>query len=231
MAEAPSSTQQVKMEASWKNLLVSEFDQPYFFALKQFLKQEKQRGATIYPPGNLIFNAFNLTPVDQVKVVIIGQDPYHGPSQAHGLSFSVQAGITPPPSLKNIFQEVQEDCKVAWSGSGNLSPWAQQGVLLLNAILTVRRGEPTSHQGKGWETFTNAAIKKLAEQRQGLVFMLWGKFAQGKSDLVDQSKHKILEAAHPSPYSAHKGFFGSQHFTKANHYLAEQGLRPIDWAL
>jgi uracil-DNA glycosylase len=221
----------VQIEESWKALLADEFEQPYFFALKQFLKQEKENGATIYPPGSLIFNAYHLTPVDQVKVVIIGQDPYHGPGQAHGLCFSVPDGVKPPPSLLNIFREIEEDCGVSMSGSGNLTPWARQGVFLLNAILTVRRGEPTSHQGKGWETFTRATIRRLSERREGLVFLLWGKYAQGTAQWVDRERHYIFEAAHPSPYSAHKGFFGCHHFSRTNEVLQAQNHHPIDWRL
>lgn len=221
----------VQIEESWKQLLEDQFEQPYFFALKQFLKQEKQQGATVYPPGRLIFHAYNLTPVDQVKVVILGQDPYHGPGQAHGLCFSTPDGVEPPPSLKNIFKEISDDWGATMSGSGNLTPWARQGVFLLNAILTVRRGAPTSHQGKGWEPFTNATIRRLSEAREGLVFLLWGKFAQGKESLIDRNKHLILEAAHPSPFSAHRGFFGCRHFSQTNAYLEEQHRTPINWRL
>lgn len=222
----------VKIENSWKNVLKSEFEQPYFHDLAQWIKWEKQSGKVIYPPGNMIFNAFEQTPVDKVKVVILGQDPYHGPGQAHGLSFSVPAGVKPPPSLVNIFKEIAADLGVSMpAGHGDLSSWAKQGVLLLNASLTVRANEPGSHAKIGWMTFTDSVIQSLSEKKSGLVFMLWGKFAQEKASLIDAQKHYILQAAHPSPFSADKGFFGCRHFSKANEWLMKKGLDPIDWQL
>ncbi|MEZ5008949.1 MAG: uracil-DNA glycosylase [Chitinophagales bacterium] len=220
-----------QIDDTWLNALQEEFQKPYFIALKQFLLDEKAKGKTIYPPGSLIFNAFNSTSFDQVKVVILGQDPYHGPGQAHGLSFSVPDGIKPPPSLVNIFKEQKEDLNIPVSTNGNLQQWANQGVFLLNAILTVEAKQPASHQKKGWELFTDAVIKTLSEKREGLIFMLWGNFAKGKAALIDDSKHTILQAAHPSPFSAYNGFFGCQHFSKANEVLQQQGEVPINWAL
>lgn len=222
----------VKMEASWKEVLQQEFTKPYFLQIVTFLKTEKAAGKTIYPPGPLIFNAFNQTPFNKVKVVILGQDPYHGPGQAHGLSFSVPNGIKPPPSLVNIFKEIQSDIGIAMPAQyGNLTRWAEQGVLLLNASLTVRANEPNSHAQIGWADFTNAVIQKISDEKEGVVFLLWGKFAQDKQGLIDETKHHILKAAHPSPFSADKGFFGCKHFSKANKYLVEQGQDPIDWKL
>jgi uracil-DNA glycosylase len=222
----------VKMESSWKDALKSEFSKPYFQQIVTFLKTEKAAGKIIYPPGALIFNAFNQTPFARVKAVIIGQDPYHGPGQAHGLSFSVPNGIKPPPSLVNIFKEIQTDIGVAMpQGYGNLTKWAEQGVLLLNAALTVRANEPFSHANFGWADFTNAVIQKLSDERSGIVFLLWGKFAQEKQNLIDETKHTVLKAAHPSPFSADKGFFGCRHFSKTNDFLAKQGLAPVDWKL
>ena len=220
-----------QIHSSWLNALQQEFQKPYFTALKQFLLDEKAKGKTIYPPGSLIFNAFNSTPFDQVKVIILGQDPYHGPGQAHGLSFSVPEGIKPPPSLVNIFKEQKEDLNITVSTNGNLQKWANQGVFLLNAILTVEAKQPASHQKKGWELFTDAVIKTLSDKREGLIFMLWGNFAKGKSALIDDTKHTILQAAHPSPFSAYNGFFGCRHFSKANEILRQQGKMPIDWDL
>lgn len=221
----------VKIEDSWKSVLKEEFDKPYFRSITEHLKTEKAQGKIIYPPGQFIFNAFNSTPVDRVKVVIIGQDPYHGPKQAHGLCFSVQDGIPPPPSLVNIFKELKEDVGITIPSSGNLSKWASQGVFLLNASLTVRAGEPMSHAKIGWAQFTDTVIRKISDTREHVVFMLWGKFAQEKRVLVDDSKHCILRTVHPSPLSAHAGFFGSKHFSKANEYLASKGIDPIDWSL
>lgn len=218
-----------KIEASWKAKLSREFSQPYFSELKNFLRQEKQNGETIYPPGPLIFNAFNQTPFDQVKVVILGQDPYHGPGQAHGLCFSVQVGVKPPPSLANIFKELMTDVGFKIPDHGSLESWASQGVLLLNAGLTVRDGQPASHQGKGWETFTDAVVKILNEEKAGLVFLLWGKPAQLKGSLIDPVRHHILKAPHPSPFSAYTGFFGCRHFSKTNELLLNMGREPIDW--
>ncbi|MBK7108937.1 MAG: uracil-DNA glycosylase [Bacteroidetes bacterium] len=198
---------------------------------KLFLKSEKKNKKAIYPPGSLIFNAFNQTPFDKVKVIILGQDPYHGEGQAHGLSFSVPDGIKPPPSLVNIFKELQSDLQIPIPQSGNLSHWAQQGVFLLNAMLTVESNQSASHQKIGWQYFTDAAIKQLSEKKEHLVFLLWGKFAQQKKELIDSNKHLILEAAHPSPFSAYNGFFGCKHFSKTNAYLAQHNLELINWQL
>lgn len=222
----------VQIEPSWKEALKNEFTKPYFLQIVTFLKTEKAAGKTIYPPGPLIFNAFNQTPFTKTRVVIIGQDPYHGPGQAHGLSFSVQNGVKPPPSLVNIFKEIQSDIGVAMpQGYGNLTKWAEQGVLLLNAALTVRAGEPFSHANFGWADFTNAVIEKISAEKKGVVFLLWGKFAQDKQQLIDETKHVVLKAAHPSPFSADKGFFGCKHFSKTNEILVKQGSTPIDWKL
>jgi uracil-DNA glycosylase len=222
----------VKIDSSWKAILKDEFTKPYFLQVATFLKTEKAAGKIIYPPGTLIFNAFNQTPFDKVKVVIIGQDPYHGHGQAHGLSFSVQNGIKPPPSLVNIFKEIQSDIGVAMPIQyGNLTRWAEQGVLLLNAALTVRANEPFSHAKFGWAAFTDAVIEKISAEKSGVVFLLWGKFAQEKQILIDETKHFVLKAAHPSPFSAHLGFFGCKHFSKTNELLVKQGLQPIDWKL
>ena len=221
-----------QIHPSWLEVLAPEFQKPYFAELKRFLVEEKAAGIQVFPPGPLIFNAFNLTPFNEVRVVILGQDPYHGPGQAHGLSFSVPEGITPPPSLRNIFKELAMDLgepDVAQRRSGNLEGWARQGVFLLNAILTVRARQAASHKGRGWEQFTEAVIRALATERKGVVFMLWGKFAQEKAALVDPQRHLVLTSAHPSPYSAEGGFFGSRPFTQANAYLEAQGLPPIAW--
>ena len=219
----------VQIDPSWKDLLAPEFNKPYFNQIVQHLKTEKKQGKTIYPPGPFIFNAFNSTPVDKVKVVILGQDPYHGPGQAHGLCFSVQKGVPPPPSLVNIFKELKEDIGIPTPAHGDLIHWAQQGVFLLNASLTVRAAEPMSHAKIGWAQFTDTVIQTLAASRSHLVFLLWGKFAQEKVRLIDESKHCILRAAHPSPLSAYAGFFGCRHFSKANQYLMENGVEPVDW--
>jgi uracil-DNA glycosylase len=219
----------VKIEPSWKKLLKTEFDKPYFQNIVLHLKTEKEQGKTIYPPGSFIFNAFNTTPVEKVKVVILGQDPYHGPRQAHGLSFSVQTGVPQPPSLMNIFKEMNTDLGLAIPQHGNLENWARQGVLLLNASLTVRANEPMSHAKIGWAAFTDTVIKKIAEEKEHVVFILWGKFAQEKIALIDQSKHYIIKSAHPSPLSAHNGFFGSRPFSKTNEYLMKHGMDPIEW--
>jgi len=213
---------------SWKNILAGEFSSPYFSDLKKFLMEEKKR-YRIYPPGKQIFNAFDKTPFERVKVVIIGQDPYHGQGQAHGLCFSVPFGIKPPPSLINIFKEIRDDLGLPVPNHGNLEYWAMQGVMLLNATLSVRANQAGSHQGKGWEEFTNSVIKTLSEQKEGLVFLLWGRFAQEKAVLIDDGKHHLLTAAHPSPFSARNGFFGCRHFSKANKILEEKGDSPIDW--
>lgn len=218
------------IEEGWKKILWDEFQSPYFSELKQFLVGEKKK-FTIYPPGNLIFNAFHHTPFDRVKAVILGQDPYHGPGQAHGLCFSVPPGIKPPPSLVNIFKELHSDLGIPIPNHGNLSKWASQGVLLLNATLTVRAGQAGSHQNRGWEIFTNRVIEKISQQRNGLVFLLWGRFAQAKDALIHGQKHLILKAAHPSPLSAFNGFFGCRHFSKTNEYLAKQDISAIDWTL
>ena len=218
------------IEASWKDALAEQFAAPYFAQLKQFLVAEKQQ-FVVFPPGPQIFNAFNLTPFDKVKVVIIGQDPYHEPGQAHGLCFSVQPGTKFPPSLMNIFQELQSDLGIPMPQNGNLERWAQQGVLLLNATLTVRAHQAGSHQRRGWELFTDAAISKLSQKRSGIVFLLWGSYAQAKIQLIDTSKHFILTAPHPSPLSAYRGFFGCKHFSKTNELLVQSGQTPIDWSL
>jgi uracil-DNA glycosylase len=222
----------VTIHPSWKEALKDEFSKPYFQQIVTFLKTEKALQKTIYPPGPLIFNAFNQTPFDKVKVVIIGQDPYHGAGQAHGLSFSVQNGVKPPPSLVNIFKEIHKDIGIDMPvGYGNLTAWAQQGVLLLNAALTVRSGEPFSHAKYGWADFTDAVIQTISDKKENVVFLLWGKFAQEKQALIDETKHHVLKAAHPSPFSADKGFFGSKHFSKTNELLMKDGLQPIDWKL
>jgi uracil-DNA glycosylase len=221
----------VKIEASWKSALKGEFSQPYFEQAALHVKTEKAQGKTIYPPGSMIFNAFNHTPFDQVKVVILGQDPYHGAGQAHGLCFSVQPGIAPPPSLVNIYKELQADLGIPIPTHGNLTHWAEQGVFLLNASLTVRAGEPMSHAKIGWAPFTDAVIKTISDKKENVVFLLWGKFAQEKSVLINQAKHLILRAAHPSPLSAYAGFFGCKHFSKANDYLVKHGIDPINWRL
>ncbi|MEO6851772.1 MAG: uracil-DNA glycosylase [Mucilaginibacter sp.] len=222
----------VKIEAGWKEVLKSEFTKPYFLEIVTFIKTEIFAGKTIYPPGPLIFNAFNQTPFDKVRVVILGQDPYHNPGQAHGLSFSVPAGIKPPPSLVNIYKEIRSDLDIAMPANyGDLTRWAEQGVLLLNAMLTVRANEPASHSKIGWMNFTDAVIQKISDQKKGVVFLLWGKFAQEKQVLIDETKHFLLKAAHPSPFSAHNGFFGCKHFSKTNNLLTQQGLPAIDWKL
>ena len=218
----------VQIEESWRQRLQTEFDKPYFEALTDFVRMEYQRGRC-YPPGKLIFNAFNLCPFDQVKVVLIGQDPYHEPGQAMGLCFSVNDGIPFPPSLQNIFKEIHDDTGASVPASGNLTRWAQQGVMLLNATLTVREHQAGSHQGHGWETFTDAVIKVLAEQREHLVFILWGSYAQRKGAFIDRSRHLVLQSAHPSPLSAYRGFFGNKHFSQANEYLKAHGVEPICW--
>jgi len=212
---------------SWKEPLKEEFAKPYFAQLKQFLVEERKKH-TIYPPGKLIFSAFNHTHFDNVKVVILGQDPYHGPGQANGLCFSVSDGIAMPPSLVNIFKEIHNDLGYPIPTSGNLERWADQGVLLLNAMLTVRANEPGSHQGKGWEQFTDSVIKCISELKEGVIFLLWGKYAQAKEQLID-TKHFVLKAPHPSPFSAYSGFFGCKHFSKANEILNREGKKEIDW--
>lgn len=220
---------EVAIEPSWKRLLEEEFNKPYFEALVAFLKDEKRKGKVIYPPGKQIFRAFELCPPDRVKVVILGQDPYHGPGQAHGLCFSVPKGVPPPPSLQNIFKEIQDDLGLPPPPHGDLTGWAEQGVFLLNAILTVEAHKPASHRQKGWEIFTDRVIQIISEVRPHVVFLLWGKYARSKKPLIDARRHLILEAAHPSPYSAANGFFGCRHFSKANAFLIEHGMEPIDW--
>jgi uracil-DNA glycosylase len=221
----------VKIEESWKKVLQAEFNKSYFENITAFLKTEKAQGKIIYPPGSLIFNAFEKTPFNKLKVLLLGQDPYHGKGQAMGLSFSVPKGIRPPPSLINIFKELQDDVGIAIPSAGDLTPWAIQGVMLLNAALTVRAGEANSHAKIGWQQFTDAVIKKVSDEKEGIVFLLWGAFAHQKQELIDQTKHHVLKAAHPSPYSADKGFFGCKHFSKTNEYLVAQKKDPINWAL
>jgi uracil-DNA glycosylase len=221
----------VKIEASWKEALSQEFRKPYFQQITDHIKTEKSQGKTIYPPGPLIFNAFEKTPFKKVRAVIIGQDPYHGPGQAMGLSFSVPKGVPPPPSLINIFKELQSDIGMAAPDHGDLTSWAEQGVMLLNASLTVRAGEPMSHSKIGWENFTNEVIRIISAEREHVVFLLWGKFAQQKSELINEKKHHLLKAPHPSPLSASQGFFGCRHFSKTNTWLMKKGLDPVDWSI
>lgn len=218
----------VQIEESWKQRLAPEFEKDYFVRLTDFVRAE-YRSNTIYPPGKLIFNAFNLCPFDQAKVVIIGQDPYHGPGQAHGLCFSVNEGVAFPPSLRNIFKEIESDLGTPVPAHGDLTRWANQGVLLLNATLTVRAHQAGSHQRMGWEEFTDAAIRILAKEREHLVFILWGAYAQKKGSFIDRNKHLVLASAHPSPLSAYNGFFGNKHFSRANEYLISHGQTPIQW--
>lgn len=220
----------VKIEQEWKQVLKGEFEKEYFSKIVNFLHKEKGDGRTIYPPGSLIFNAFRLTPFSKVKVVILGQDPYHGPGQAHGLSFSVPDGVTPPPSLKNIYKEIESDLGITLKKNGNLEAWANQGVFLLNAVLTVRASRAASHSNIGWNLFTDSVIKAISDQKEGVVFMLWGNFARSKRDLIDHNRHLVLEAAHPSPL-ARGAFFGCRHFSKCNEYLISRSLQPIDWSL
>ncbi|MDP4226140.1 MAG: uracil-DNA glycosylase [Bacteroidota bacterium] len=219
-----------KINEGWKTLLKEEFEKPYFYDLRSFLIEEKKK-YNVYPPGNLIFNAFDSTPPDKVKVVLLGQDPYHGKGQAHGLCFSVPDGIKPPPSLINIYKEMNSDLGLPIPQTGNLQPWTKQGILLLNATLTVRANQPLSHQNKGWELFTNTVIRIISEKKTGIVFLLWGRHAQEKESLIDTSKHFILKAAHPSPFSANNGFFGCKHFSKTNEILRSLGKEEIDWKL
>ena len=219
-----------RIHDSWKERLIEEFRQPYFADLKNFLVEEK-KSYVVYPPGDKIFAAFDRTPFENVKVVILGQDPYHGNGQAHGLCFSVPQGIPSPPSLVNIFRELQGDLGLPMPSHGNLEAWADQGVLLLNATLTVRANQAGSHQNKGWENFTDAVIRKLSREKEGLVFILWGRYAQAKEYLIDTGRHHILKAAHPSPFSAHSGFFGCRHFSRTNEILQSQGMEPVDWRI
>jgi uracil-DNA glycosylase len=222
----------VQIEQGWKNVLKGEFNKDYFAEIVTWLKTEKISNSTVYPPGSLIFNAFDQTPFEQLKVVVIGQDPYHGPGQAHGLSFSVPEGVKPPPSLQNMFKELRSDLGIQMpTDYGNLTQWAKQGVLLLNASLTVRANQPNSHARIGWMEFTDAVIKTISAKKSNVVFLLWGRFAQEKQPLIDETKHYVLKAAHPSPLSADKGFFGCRHFSKTNAILVKHGKDPIDWQL
>lgn len=226
-----SETKPGQLHPSWQAVIGDELQKPYMEALRDFLKQEKAAGKTIYPPGSLIFNAFNHTPFEKVKVVIIGQDPYHGPNQAHGLSFSVPKGVDLPPSLQNIFKEISADLNFPMSRNGDLTAWADQGVLLLNATLTVEQAKAGAHQNKGWEQFTDATIAALNQHREHLVFVLWGSYAQKKGAFIDEKKHLVLKSVHPSPLSAHRGFFGNHQFSVINQYLVNNGQSPIDWQL
>ena len=220
-----------QLHPSWLAVIGDELHKPYMEALRDFLKQEKAAGKTIYPPGPQIFNAFNHTPFEKVKVVIIGQDPYHGPGQAHGLSFSVPKGVDLPPSLQNIFKEISADLNIPMSRNGDLTPWADQGVLLLNATLTVEQAKAGAHQNKGWEQFTDAAIAALNQHREHLAFVLWGSYAQKKGDVIDAKRHLVLKSVHPSPLSAHRGFFGNHQFSTINQYLIDHQQTPINWQL
>ena len=223
----------VQLEHSWRTLLEDQFEQPYMRQLREFLLDEKRAGHQVFPSGKNMFTALNLVPLERAKVVIIGQDPYHGPGQAHGLSFSVLSGVPLPPSLRNIFTEIESDVgctSLVTAGSGDLSLWAEQGVLLLNSVLSVRARSAGSHQGQGWEQFTDVLVQRLAAERAGLVFLLWGSYAQKKAAIVNNARHCLLKAPHPSPLSAHRGFFGCRHFSQTNQYLESQGHTPIDWA-
>ncbi len=226
-----AAQRQINLEASWLREVGEEFNQPYMRELGDFLREQKAAGKRIYPPGGKILNAFDSTPFDKVKVVILGQDPYHGPGQAHGLCFSVPPGVAPPPSLQNMFKELQSDLGFKIPNHGCLEHWAGQGVLLLNAVLTVEARRAASHQGKGWEQFTDRVVRCLNEKQSGLVFMLWGAYAQRKGQIIDRDRHLVLAAPHPSPFSADRGFFGCRHFSRANDYLREQGRETIDWQL
>lgn len=229
--ENASSSREIKLAGVWRELLATEFSAPYMQDLREFLLQEKQRGKRIYPPGDEIFHALNATSFDHVKVIILGQDPYHGPGQAHGLCFSVRPGVVIPPSLSNIYKELQSDLGCLPPKHGCLEYWAQQGVLLLNAVLTVEASSAASHQGKGWERFTDRIIETLNAQRNNLVFLLWGAYAQKKGAMIDRQRHLVLESRHPSPLSAHRGFFGNRHFSRCNSYLQANDIAPIDWQL
>ena len=221
----------IQIDETWKKALTEEFGKPYFKNLTSFIKQEKADGKTIYPAGSLIFNAYNTTPLDKVKVVILGQDPYHNPGQAMGLSFSVPKGVTRPPSLRNIYKELNTSLEIPVTKNGDLTSWAEQGVFLLNSMLTVERNKPGSHQRSGWQFFTDASIKAISDHRENVVFMLWGAFAKKKAALIDDAKHLVLTSPHPSPFSADRGFFGNNHFKLANDYLSEHGMEPVDWAV
>jgi uracil-DNA glycosylase len=225
----PDEQRDIQLEKSWRDQLADQFALDYMQSLRQFLVAEKQQGKQVYPAGTDIFNALNSTPFEQVKVVILGQDPYHGPGQAHGLCFSVRPGVALPPSLKNIYKEIHADLGLPISHSGCLDAWAQQGVLLLNSVLTVAAGQAASHQGKGWEVFTDKVISVLNERGKNLVFLLWGSYAQRKGAMIDRDRHLVLQSPHPSPLSAHRGFFGNQHFSRANAWLREHNKTPIDW--
>jgi uracil-DNA glycosylase len=231
MTKTGSSASSIKLDTSWLEVLGEQFEQPYMLALKEFLRAEKRAGKTIYPTSANWFNAFNATPFDRVKVVILGQDPYHGPGQAHGLCFSVLPGVRFPPSLLNIFKEIHRDLGLPMPEHGCLQQWAEQGVLLLNATLSVEQGHAGSHQGKGWEQFTDHVIRQLNARRQGLVFLLWGSYAQNKGQFIDRNKHQVLTAPHPSPLSAHRGFLGCGHFSRVNEYLRQRGESAINWQL
>jgi uracil-DNA glycosylase len=221
----------VQLEESWRSRLVAEFHKPYMNELRAFLQRERAQGKTVFPQPSEFFAALDQTPFDVVRVVVLGQDPYHGPGQAHGLSFSVRKGVPLPPSLRNIFQELKSDLGLPPPASGDLTPWARQGVLLLNATLSVESGRAGSHQNKGWETFTDQIIERLAREREGLAFVLWGSYAQKKGAMIDRQRHFVVESPHPSPLSAHRGFFGSKPFSRVNQYLRDQGEREIDWTL
>jgi uracil-DNA glycosylase len=231
MAAGNSSMKKIQLEDSWLERLYDQFEQDYMQELREFLVTRKKHQAVVYPPGPQIFNAMNSTPFDKVRVVILGQDPYHGPGQAHGLCFSVQPGVRIPPSLANIYREIDSDLGIAPPDHGNLQSWADQGVLLLNAVLTVERGQPGSHQGKGWELFTDSIVHALNNDRENLVFMLWGSYAMKKGAVIDRRKHLVLTAPHPSPLSAHRGFLGCRHFSMANEYLQQHQKLPIDWSV
>lgn len=226
-----NTTSEIKLENSWKQQLIEEFSKPYMQSLKQFLLQEKQAKKTVYPKGNEIFNAFKFTPYEQVKVVILGQDPYHGPNQAHGLCFSVKPGVAIPPSLLNIYKELNQDLGVQPVKHGYLESWAKQGILLLNSVLTVENGRAASHQGKGWEQFTDQVIAKLNARLKPVIFVLWGNYAQRKGQFIDQNRHHVLRSPHPSPLSASKGFLGNKHFSSINNILVSEGQAPINWQL
>lgn len=219
----------IKLEKKWKGFLQEEFDKPYMKELRNFLYEEKQKGKVIFPKGSDIFRSFNLTPFDEVKVIMLGQDPYHGPGQAHGLCFSVEKGIKPPPSLMNIFKEIERDLSINNTEAGDLTRWAEQGVLLLNSVLTVEQNRAASHSQKGWETFTDKVIEVLNDKKDHLVFMLWGKYAQEKGKKIDTRKHKVLTTSHPSPFSFYRGFLGCSHFSKTNHYLSSHAIPEINW--
>ncbi len=230
-AEARTQDRNIRLEPSWLAHLAAEFEQPYMTELRSFLQAEKRAGKRVFPPGNEIFNAFAHTPFDQVKVVILGQDPYHGVGQAHGLCFSVRPGVPIPPSLQNIFKEIHQELGLPVPGHGHLTAWADRGVLLLNSVLSVECARAASHQGRGWETFTDRVIEAINREREGVVFMLWGSYAQRKGAIIDGQRHCVLKAPHPSPLSAHRGFFGCGHFRAANEYLLAQGQDAIDWSL